>query len=293
MASVKLSAHNETSTVAHNLPTDQNNPQRIRATGVSGRVGEESRVFILDEPELHLHPHSQRLLEELLKASSSRNQLILATHSPHFVNFHVLDGILLIRESSGRSVPVKLPEGYLSDEELAKASKLVWSEDKEFLFSKRVLLVEGETEYGAIPVLARKMGKDFDKNGVTVVSVGGHHFGLFMKILRGFGFPFQVVCDSDVLMRVDARIRHGAHIVKASTLFEAAEQAGMLGEDEGRILSEYQSKTYRRAVGKDEQEFYDDEILKPLVALANKLVRTAWAVLQRNTRYDGRLLAKA
>ena len=30
-----------------------------------------------------------------------------------------------------------------------------------------------------------------------------------------------------------------------------------------------------------------------VVALANKLVRTAWAVLQRNTHYDGRLLANA
>jgi transposase len=29
------------------------------------------------------------------------------------------------------------------------------------------------------------------------------------------------------------------------------------------------------------------------VALANKLVRTAWAVLQRNSHYDGRLLANA
>jgi len=30
-----------------------------------------------------------------------------------------------------------------------------------------------------------------------------------------------------------------------------------------------------------------------VVALANELVRTAWAVLQRNNHYDGRLLANA
>ncbi len=43
-------------------------------------VAEQNKVFALDGPELHLHPHSQRLLSRFLRESSIQNQLVLATH---------------------------------------------------------------------------------------------------------------------------------------------------------------------------------------------------------------------
>lgn len=113
-------------------------------------VGSEGKVFAVDAPELHLHPHSQRLLQNVFEESTSNNQLLIITHSPQFVDLRSPDSIILIREVEGRSHVIRLKEDYLSDEDKNKLSRIVRSEEKEFLFSRRVLLVEGETEYGEI-----------------------------------------------------------------------------------------------------------------------------------------------
>src|SRR5207245_2880769 len=120
-------------------------------------VGSEARVFLVDGPELHLHPHSQRLLQKFFEESTANNQLLVITHSPQFVNLQEPDSIILIREIGGRSHVIRLDHDYLNEEDKTRLSRIVRSEDKEFLFSRRVLLVEGETEYGAIPLLAQKL----------------------------------------------------------------------------------------------------------------------------------------
>ncbi len=235
-------------------------------------VDQRDKIFTIDEPEAHLHPHSQRVLADELVRSSSKNQFLVITHSPQFVDFGDLHSILLVRENSGRSTVVRLPTGYLSKEEEAKASKIVWSEDKEFLFSRRVLLVEGETEYGAMPILAKKLGKSFDENGVSVVSVGGHHFGLFMKILKGFNFPFRVMCDADLLMKVDGSLGSGIQETKASSIFRTAFQLGQLGDHELEILWNCQESTVTQTNNKGQKTvYYQDELFDDLNAIARKL----------------------
>ncbi len=233
-------------------------------------VDQQDRIFAIDEPEAHLHPHSQRLLANELVRSSVKNQILLITHSPHFVNFKDLHSIMLVRQHAGRSSVVRLPSGYLSKDEEARASRIIWSEDKEFLFSRRVLLVEGETEYSAMPILARKLGKGFDENGVTVISVGGQHFGLFIKILKGFEFPFRVMCDKDALMRISGSVQIGQFDMKVSSLFKAAFQAGMIGEREEEMLWDCQ-ESISPPNKENKTEFYDEELFTDLNALALKL----------------------
>jgi putative ATP-dependent endonuclease of the OLD family len=234
-------------------------------------VEQSDRVFVIDEPEAHLHPHSQRLLSQLLAYSSVKNnQVFVISHSPYFANFKDLYGIMLVRSQAGRSMVVRLPHGYLTPEELTRASKIVWSEDKEFLFSKRVLLVEGETEYSAMPIIAKKLGQGFDENGVSVISVGGQHFGLFMKILKGFKFPFRIMCDEDALMRISGDLPIGQWRIRVSSIFKAAYQAGMIGEKEEELLW-YADETVKTAETKGAKtEFYNPESRAELNGLAEK-----------------------
>jgi predicted ATP-dependent endonuclease of OLD family len=201
-------------------------------------VGSEGQIFLIDGPELHLHPHSQRLLQKVFEESTARNQLLVITHSPQFVNLQEPDSIILIREVKGRSHVVSLKNDYLSEEERNRLSRFVRSEDKEFLFSRRVLLVEGETEYGALPIFAEKLNTSFDEHGVSILSVGGSHFGLFLKILRGFEFPYRGMCDRDVLMKIADKIKVENVEFRTSLLFQAISKAGYLKDDDAKILLE-------------------------------------------------------
>ena len=51
---------------------------------------EEGDVLLVDEPELSLHPQAQRRLADLLARLATQYQIVVATHSPHFVSWDVL-----------------------------------------------------------------------------------------------------------------------------------------------------------------------------------------------------------
>ncbi len=233
-------------------------------------VASEDRVFAIDGPELHLHPHSQRLLQKILEESSLKNQLVIVTHSPQFIELQQIDRIILVRETKGRSHLIQLPRKFLSDAEKKKLSRITGSESKEFLFSKRVLLVEGETERGAIPIFAEKLKVDFDKHGVSVVSIGGYHFGTYLKILKGLGFPYVVMCDRDVLMAMQDKIELSGRHVRTSPLFSEIHRAGLLEDNDSQVLSECESQIEGGDLSNAGVQFYADRLYPKLNGMAAK-----------------------
>lgn len=220
---------------------------------------ETSKVFVVDEPELHLHPHSQRLLSGIFRENSLQNQFIVVSHSPHFVDSRELGSVAIVRQESSRTNVIKLEANYLDDQESAAVSKNLGVEEKEFLFSRRVLLVEGPTENGAMPVLAKKILRGFDEHGVSLVSVGGNSFGLMMKVLKGFKFPWLAMCDRDVLMNVSDTIEVEGRELKSSRLFKALQKAGMMNSNDTKVLMECQKVSEVTRDSKSWTVFSDDE----------------------------------
>ncbi len=75
---------------------------------------------------------------------------------------------------------------------------------REIFFSKIVFLVEGEIEFGALPIFAEDMDFEFNNNGVTIIGVGGKdNFEIYMKLLKSFDIPYLVMCDGDAVMKVE------------------------------------------------------------------------------------------
>ena len=69
----------------------------------------------------------------------------------------------------------------------------------ELLFSKGVILVEGDAETYLVPAFAKVLGFDLDELGISVCSVAGTNFLPFIKLLGngGLNIPFAVITDED------------------------------------------------------------------------------------------------
>jgi predicted ATPase len=64
-------------------------------------------LMCLDEPEVGLHPRALPVLAGALKLASARSQILVATHSPHFLSQFELDDIAVMRKEDGRPVFVR------------------------------------------------------------------------------------------------------------------------------------------------------------------------------------------
>ena len=141
---------------------------------------EDTRVLIIDEPELSLHPTAQKSLSLILREKSKDKQIILCTHSPYFVNWEDLAGgahfIRLNKIKDEKCTVSRLQEdkryfSFIADhlDEWQKP-QLLDTVAKEVLFADKVLFVEGQEDVGLIRKWAADEGKplDFDIFGYGV-----------------------------------------------------------------------------------------------------------------------------
>ena len=58
-------------------------------------IASKNKVFGIEAPELHLHPHAQRLLFGILQEYENNSQLFIITHSPLFIDVKLIDSHIL------------------------------------------------------------------------------------------------------------------------------------------------------------------------------------------------------
>lgn len=166
------------------------------------RKASKSTYFILEEPELYLHPQAQReLFESLLELSKVENQVILCTHSSSFLNLDHYRSICIIRKNSleeGTTVLQFVGELFLEVEDRRAFNMTYWiNPDRgELFFAKKVLLVEGATEKSIIPYLANKIG--VFRHDYTLIDCGSKDsIPSYLQVLNKFKIPYIAVYDQD------------------------------------------------------------------------------------------------
>jgi energy-coupling factor transporter ATP-binding protein EcfA2/5S rRNA maturation endonuclease (ribonuclease M5) len=163
-------------------------------------------VIVIDEPELSLHPSFQRRLSSLLIEYSADRQIIIATHSPYFVDFSAItNGARIARVYSknyesqiamlGDSSVEKI-EGFLRN--LNNPHVIGLDAREVFFLDDGVILVEGQEDV----VVYNKIMKE--KNITTKGhffgwGVGGaHNMEAITEILKDLGFEKVVgILDAD------------------------------------------------------------------------------------------------
>lgn len=235
-------------------------------TFLANIIASENNIFVVQEPELHLHPSSQRLLLDLLNEYKENNQIFVISHSPYFVDVENITDNILVRNDAGKTVVRQVPEDTFDSKDLAKLEQNLDIDNAEIFFSKKVLLVEGETEVGALPISARGLdeAKDFNKNNISVVWVGGkERFEIFIRLLNAFKIPYLVMCDYDAVMEIG---RGGI-----PSLFKQLENLSVLSNGEVKRLKEIPTVMVHKKNKKgDKIKVYSPDRFEELEALANK-----------------------
>ena len=156
-------------------------------------------LLTIEEPEAHLHPQAQKQLFDILNKFSG--QKIISTHSPYIISSSPLSSLLSFQKESDQTVIANIAKQFISEdsEALQKVQRAVLNTRGEILFSKAVVLVEGETEEQFLPILFNKYFKKAPYvAGVNFIGVGGSgNYFPFIKILQDLSIPWFILSDYD------------------------------------------------------------------------------------------------
>jgi putative ATP-dependent endonuclease of OLD family len=174
-------------------------------------------LFLIEEPEIYLHPGMcRRMRDTLLKISRSGiGQVICTTHSPVFLDLadrH--DGIVILRKKAASPVAKQRTSDVFdqtaTDKEQRARLRMLLTFDpavNEAFFSEQVCLVEGDCEIAAIEAVARKLLAAGEINwskylmarrAVTVINCRGKWtIPAFQKVLNAFDINYRVIYDLD------------------------------------------------------------------------------------------------
>lgn len=157
----------------------------------------------LDEPEIHLHPSSQRNLARLLQAG--KNQKLLATHSPDIVSAFSSESIVSVRAGG---VVVQPQVGFLSADQ--RMVVRWWVRDRlEPLTARHVVAVEGISDRIVLEQAARVTGRQLDRLGVSVLETGGAgDMGAIWQMFgpEGFDVPMSLLIDRDAVAETASKL---------------------------------------------------------------------------------------
>jgi hypothetical protein len=163
------------------------------------------RFVILDEPAVTLHPTWQRALRGLI--DSTQGQFLIITHSADLVSMSDADdlaSLVRVENETGTTRLHRFDAAEFVEDGVARITRefALSTDAVSLLFARGVVLVEGETELGALPVWFNRHAAittgcttpaDLDLGFWCVGS--DTSFRTYLTVLHGLGVPWAVICD--------------------------------------------------------------------------------------------------
>jgi putative ATP-dependent endonuclease of OLD family len=155
-------------------------------------------VLALEEPEAHLHPNAQRQVYGQLK--SITGQKIISTHSPYIAPLAGLEELRVFykAEDSTKIADLKQLVGALTPKEKHSLETQIIRARGELFFARFVVLFEGPTEEGALPIFAKKhWGCEAFEKGVSLTHCSGDAYKMYIQFLEALQIPWVIFSDYD------------------------------------------------------------------------------------------------
>ncbi len=186
-------------------------------------------ILLVEEPEIYLHPTRARYLSKVLielantdthgDDNASRAQVVYTTHSPYFVGLDRFDSIRLCKKKRNGEAPFseiiwntliatakryeEICEHVVTPDNIrmnfkTRTSNVMNAIINEGFFADLVVLVEGLSDVGVIWKLQEKLGKNWDKQAISVIPVEGKDNIIRIKIiLDGLKISNYVIFDKE------------------------------------------------------------------------------------------------
>lgn len=251
--------------------------RQARAEEVSDEI---HTLLAVEEPEAHLHPHAQKALFAQIR--DIPGQRIVSTHSPYFVAQSRLEDLRLLAKTKSDTSVTQLDLMKLDTDERRKLEREVMVSRGDLLFSRALILFEGETEEQALPIYAESYwSATAHAKGFSFVGCGGANYFPFVWLAQNFRMRWYILCDGEEktikrvngqLQRVgldtmdrlpnvsviDGKVDYEGHLI-ASGYMDAIEKAfeetlGQGGFD--RYIAEFDGKPGRKIDGMETTRDY-------------------------------------
>ena len=175
-------------------------------------------LFLFEEPELYLHPASQKILFDALSIISESNQVVVTTHSPIFFS------------STSTSTFVKMKKIYEQDTKPYSTSiyidicndisnkdlfQLICYENNcAAFFANKVVLVEGDSDIYFFNHVAKTLNSewDFNKKNIPLIKINGKgSVQRYRKFFNSFEIEVHAILDLDILVDGFSKLGVSAH----------------------------------------------------------------------------------
>lgn len=162
-------------------------------------------IIAAEEPEAHLHPNAHKTIYHQL--ADTKGQLIISTHSPYLAATAEPTKLRSLKKNKehGSIICMQLSAD-IDQEDLRRLQREVIHSRGEILFSKALVLCEGETEEQVLPTLFTHYFKNESSQlGVNFVGVGGSgkKYLPFFIFSKDFSIPVFVFTDGE-----DKTVKH-------------------------------------------------------------------------------------
>ncbi len=159
---------------------------------------EESKkinLFLIEEPENHLHKSLQFSLSQNLFNKNDYKYLFVTTHSPYVL--YSMENINLVRISKRNQHLYTNSHMYKVDNDFEKNRKMRNRHLAEAIFSNVVLLVEGISELILFEEILSSIAPDYEVKGLYILPVNGVAFVPYFEIFSSLNIKTIVKTDND------------------------------------------------------------------------------------------------